>query len=81
MSNVKYKVKKVIVDGQSKFVPIRRKSILGIGWWSECKEWAKIEKQLDGERHIGLETDSTLTHIRSFIEDRTDVQLKNEYYD
>ena len=80
MSKVQYKVKKVTVDGQNKFIPIRKKTVFGIGVWRECEEWSTVEKQLNGERNIGLETDSTLTVIRSFIDDRPDVELENDYY-
>jgi hypothetical protein len=81
---VKYKVKKVEAlddDGvmQKKFIPLRKKSIWGIGFWTECEKWQEAEKQLAGEKFLGINSDSTLTHIRKFIE-YDDPNPPNEFY-
>jgi hypothetical protein len=82
MIAVKYKVKKVKsydANGvlRTKFVPICKKSLFGIGFWRDCTEWENIERKIEGERYLGLDADSTLTHIRKFIDEKT---CKNEYY-
>ncbi len=82
MFTVKYKVKKVAVKGEDgvmekKFIPLRKKAIWGIGFWTECPDWKDTEEQIAGEKYLGMDTDSTLTHIRKFIDD---VNPKNEYY-
>lgn len=48
----KFKVKKVIVDGQKKFVPIQKTTIFGLGWWVVPKDWEEIEKRIEGERAL-----------------------------
>ena len=84
MITTKFKVKTIETrnaDGvvEKKFVPVRKTMIWGIGFWRECKEWEKIEKQIEGEKYLGMDTDSTLTHIRAFI-DENDSNPRNEYY-
>ena len=81
---VQYKVKKVEARDsngvmQKKFIPICKKSLFGIGFWKECEDWKATEEQIAGEKYLGLDTDSTLTHIRAFI-DKNDPNPKNEYY-
>lgn len=83
MTNTKYKVKTVETRGaggivRRKFVPIQKTSFLGFGFWKECAEWDSIEQQKEGEKFLGLDTDTTLTQIRQFIDERSPV--KNEYY-
>lgn len=80
MIKTKFKTKKVVVNGKTKFVPIVKKTIFGFGSWKECKEWTGIEKKFEAERVLDLDSESTLTHIRSFIDERTRDPLKNEYY-
>jgi hypothetical protein len=85
MITTKFKVKKVEThnaDGvlEKKFVPVRKTSIWGIGFWRECKEWDKIEKQVAGDKLLGLDSDSTLTHIRAFIDENDPAAPVNEYY-
>ena len=63
-----------------KFVPIRKKMLFGNGFWKECKEWEGIEKKLSDERYLGLDSDSTLTHIRTFIDENVPAAPVNEYY-
>ena len=75
----KFKVKTVYKDGQKKFIPIQKKTFLGFGWWTDCPEWSGLEEGFKAERALGLDTDSTLTHIREFI-DEAGPSLNNEYY-
>ena len=84
MIDTNFKVKKVETVNANgvvtkKFVPIRRTTIFGIGFWKECKEWSGVEKQIADDKFLGMDTDSTLTHIREFIDAHDDAP-KNEYY-
>ncbi len=84
MITTKFKVKKVEAydaDGvmQKKFIPIRRTAIFGIGFWREIPEWEEVEKKIEGEKFLGLDSDSTMTHIRTFI-DENDPNPRNEFY-
>ena len=81
--DTKFKVKKVIVDGQKKFVPIQKTTFLGFGWWVVPKDWEEISKRIESERalnrSLNMDSDSTLTHIRAFI-DKNDPNPENPYY-
>jgi hypothetical protein len=85
MFTVKYKVKKVVARNEhgileKKFVPIRKTAIFGIGFWRECAEWEGVEKKISDEKFLGIDSDSTLTHIRAFIDENDPVAPTNEYY-
>lgn len=77
--DTKFKVKKVIEDGQTKFVPMQRTTFLGFGRWKVAPDWEEVQKRIAGDRSLGMDNDSTLTHIRAFI-DKRDPNPKNPYY-
>jgi hypothetical protein len=84
MFDTKFKVKKVdVIDAngviRKKFIPIRKTTFFGFGFWKECSEWAEIEKRIAEEKFLGMDSDSTLTHIRALI-DENDPSPRNEYY-
>lgn len=84
MITTKFKVKKVVTRNaagvlEKKFIPIRKTTFCGIGFWKECPEWAEIEKRMAEEKFLGMDSDSTLTHIRALI-DENDPSPRNEYY-
>ena len=79
MTRTEYKVVKLKVDGMNSFVPMRRKSILGFGRWKIDPDWAAEEKRLAEEKFLGMEGDSTLTHVRGFINKRQPDQT-NKFY-
>ncbi len=84
MFKVQYKVKKVTVlengEVKKKFVPICKKSLFGFGFWRECSEWEEIEKKIAEDKFLGQDSDSTLTHIRAFIDENDPPVPTNEYY-
>ena len=81
MIDTKFKTKKVVVDGVNKIIPMQRKSLFGFGFWKECEDWETVAAQNNGEKSLGLNSDSTLTQIRHFIDERDPaVLLQNDYY-
>jgi hypothetical protein len=85
MITTKFKVKKIETrnaDGvmEKKFVPVRKTMIWGMGFWRECPDWEEVEKKMEGEKFLGLDSDSTLTHIRAFIDENDPAAPVNEYY-
>ena len=81
MKLIKRKVSLKVVrkDGKKEFVPTRTITVCGIGWSHVPKEWKAIQERLRAERELGLDDDSTLTHIRAF-NDKTDPNPTNPYY-
>jgi len=79
MIDTKFKMKKVVVDGCNKLIPMQKKTVFGVGFWKECEEWNEIEMKNNAEKLLGLNSDSTVTQIRKFI-DKRDPNLVNEYY-
>ena len=77
--DTKFKVRTINKDGRKKFVPIQKTTFLGFGWWVDCPEWMKRERNIAVEKSLGMDSDSTLTHIRAFI-DTNDPNPRNEYY-
>lgn len=81
MLQTKYKVMKVKRDGVYKFIPMYRVSFLGFGKWKEDPDWAAAQKNAAEERFLGLETDSTLTQCRAFIEKKDITNIRNKFYE
>jgi len=79
MIDTKFKTKKVVVDGINKIIPLQKKTLFGFGFWTECKGWKEVEMAFKSEKLLGLNSDSTLTQIRNFI-DKRNPNPKNEYY-
>ncbi len=77
---IQYKVQKVKVDGVFKFLPMRRKSILGFGKWIVDPDWAGIVKNSAEEAYLGMETDSTLSQCRAFVAARDGSIDRNKFY-
>ena len=80
MFKTKYKVMKVKRNGVYRFVPMVRTSFLGFGKWIEDPGWAVTQRNAAEERKLGLETDSTLTQCRAFIERKDMTNLNNKFY-
>ncbi len=80
MSKVEYKIRKVKVDGIIKFVPMRRKTVLGFGSWKIDPDWNAAEEALAAEKLLGLNDDSTLTYISKFIDKRAP-KTHNKFYE
>lgn len=81
MIDTKFKMKKVVVDGCNKLIPMQKKTLFGFGFWKECEEWKAVAEQNHGEKVLGLNSDTTVTQIRKFIDQRDPaVLLRNEYY-
>jgi hypothetical protein len=78
---VKYRIKKVKVDGVYKFLPFRRKSFLGFGKWIVDPDWASVVRTDAEEKYLGLDTDSTLTLCRAFVSKRDGSDVKNKFYE
>jgi len=84
MIDTKFKVQKVITRNaegvlEKKFIPLRKVTFWGIGFWRQCPEWEGIEKRMVEEKFLGMDSDSTITHIQTFI-DKNDPNPRNEYY-
>jgi len=77
--NTTTSLRTVYKDGVKTFVPVRKTTICGIGWWRIPKDWEAIQKRLKEDRDLGLDSESTLTHIKVFNE-KIDPDLSNPYY-
>jgi len=77
--NTKIDVKVVYKNGQKSFVPVRKTTFCGIGWWRVPKEWKEMQKRIESERETRFDSESTLTRIRAFNE-KHDPNPKNPYY-
>ena len=73
-------MKKVRIDGVCKFVPMRKRVVLGFsGGWKIDPDWEAEEKRIAEEKFLGLEADSTITQVHAFIEKRQPDQT-NKFY-
>lgn len=79
MIDTKFKTKKIVVDGCNKIIPMQKKTLFGFGFWTECKEWKAVASKNNAEKVLGLNSDTTVTQIRKFI-DKRNPNLENEYY-
>ncbi len=81
MIDTKFKTKKIVVDGVNKIIPMQKKTLFGFGVWKECKDWKAVSANNEAEKVLGLNSDTTVTQIRKFIDKRDPaVLLKNDYY-
>ena len=77
--NRKVSLKAVRKDGKKEYVPTRTITVCGISYSYVPKEWKEIQKRINAERGLGLDNDSTLTHIKAF-NNKTDPNPANPYY-
>ena len=80
MFTIKYKVMKVKRDGVNRFIPMEKRMFLGFGKWKECAGWQEAQKNAAEERFLGLETDSTLTQCRAFLDKQDLTNIDNKFY-